>query len=41
MILEAMKMETSVNADKAGTIKAVLVNVGDAVQSGQALVEFE
>lgn len=40
MILEAMKMETSVNSSQAGTIKAVLVKEGDAVQSGQALVEF-
>ena len=40
MILEAMKMETSVNADKTGTIKTILVSVGDAVQSGQPLVEF-
>jgi glutaconyl-CoA/methylmalonyl-CoA decarboxylase subunit gamma len=41
MILEAMKMETSVSASAAGTIKAVLVNVGDAVTSGQPLFEFE
>jgi methylmalonyl-CoA carboxyltransferase small subunit len=41
MILEAMKMETSVSAAAAGTIKSVLVNVGDAVSSGQALFEYE
>jgi biotin carboxyl carrier protein len=41
MIVEAMKMETSVSAPHAGKVKAVLVNVGDAVQAGQGLIEFE
>lgn len=40
MVLEAMKMETSIYASSGGTVKAVLVNVGEQVQSGQALVEF-
>jgi len=41
LILEAMKMETSVASDRAGTIKAIHVTVGEAVQSGKPLVEFE
>ncbi|MBI1292800.1 acetyl-CoA carboxylase biotin carboxyl carrier protein subunit [bacterium] len=41
LVLEAMKMETSVSSDRSGRIKAVHVNVGDAVQSGKPLVEFE
>jgi len=41
IMLEAMKMETSVSASAAGKVKAVLVNVGDSVTSGQALIEFE
>lgn len=41
MVLEAMKMETSITAPLTGKIKAVHVKVGDAVKQGQALVEFE
>jgi biotin carboxyl carrier protein len=41
ILLEAMKMETSVSAPAAGRIKAILVAVGDAVQAGQPLVEIE
>lgn len=40
MVLEAMKMETSIYAPSAGTVKAVLVKEGDSVQAGAALVEF-
>ncbi|WP_409484570.1 biotin/lipoyl-containing protein [Arsenicicoccus dermatophilus] len=40
LVLEAMKMETEVTAPKDGTIKAVDVAVGDAVQGGQVLVEW-
>ena len=35
-----MKMENSITAEAAGTVKAVLVNVGDQVDGGQALVEL-
>jgi len=35
--LEAMKMYTPVNATSSGTIKAVHVKVGDAVEEGQPL----
>jgi methylmalonyl-CoA carboxyltransferase 1.3S subunit len=41
MVLEAMKMETSVTAPVAGTVAAIKVKSGDSVQSGQVLVEFE
>ena len=38
MIMEAMKMETEISAPKAGTVSAVYVKEGDAVQVGQALL---
>jgi methylmalonyl-CoA carboxyltransferase 1.3S subunit len=41
LVLEAMKMETDITAPVAGRIKALTVNVGDSVQGGQVLVEFE
>ncbi|ALK10088.1 biotin/lipoyl-containing protein [Blastochloris viridis] len=37
-VLEAMKMKTSIFAFKGGTVTEVLVNAGDAVDSGQPLV---
>jgi methylmalonyl-CoA carboxyltransferase small subunit len=41
LVLEAMKMETSVTAPVAGKVAAIKVGPGDSVQSGQVLVEFE
>ncbi len=41
LVLEAMKMETNITSSVAGTIKAIRVGVGDAVQTSQVLVEFE
>jgi len=41
MVLEAMKMETSIAAPIAGRIKALKVAQDDNVQSGQVVVEFE
>lgn len=41
MMLEAMKMETSITSPVAGKVLRVNVAVGDPVQSGQVLVEFE
>ena len=35
--LEAMKMYTPINATSSGTITAIHVKVGDAVEEGQAL----
>ncbi len=40
LVLEAMKMETVITAPIAGKVAKVNVNVGDAVQQGQVLVEF-
>jgi len=41
LVLEAMKMETDITAPVAGKVKKINVNVGDGVQGGQVLVEFE
>jgi len=35
--LEAMKMYTAINASTSGTVTAIYVKVGDAVEEGQAL----
>jgi glutaconyl-CoA/methylmalonyl-CoA decarboxylase subunit gamma len=40
IIMEAMKMENNINADKEGKIEAIKVNVGDSVLEGDALVEI-
>ncbi|PID54016.1 MAG: acetyl-CoA carboxylase biotin carboxyl carrier protein subunit [Micrococcales bacterium] len=40
MVLEAMKMETEVTAPHDGTVAVVNVAVGDAVSSGQVLLEW-
>jgi len=41
VVLEAMKMETSVTAPVAGKVKAVKVAPREAVKLNQVLVEFE
>ncbi len=41
LVVEAMKMETTISAPKAGTITKVFVNTGDAVGVGDALVVIE
>ena len=41
LVLEAMKMETVITAPIAGKVAKINANVGDAVQQGQVLVEFE
>jgi biotin carboxyl carrier protein len=41
MVIEAMKMNTSIAAPAAGRVKAVRVAAGDAVRESQVLVEFE
>ena len=41
LVLEAMKMETEVTAPKDGKVKLVDVAVGDAVQGGQVLIEWD
>jgi methylmalonyl-CoA carboxyltransferase 1.3S subunit len=41
VVLEAMKMETNITAHTAGTVKKIMATTGEAVKSGQALIEFE
>ena len=38
MLLEAMKMENNIEADKNGVVKAIKVNKGDSVQEGDVLI---
>lgn len=40
VILEAMKMDTSIAAPSPGTVKAIAVAVGDTVRNGQTLIEL-
>jgi acetyl-CoA/propionyl-CoA carboxylase biotin carboxyl carrier protein len=41
MILEAMKMENSVNAEKAGVVKSINVVAGDSVSAGDVVAVIE
>ena len=41
VVLEAMKMENDITAPKAGVVKTIAVNKGDAVAAGQFLFEIE
>jgi biotin carboxyl carrier protein len=41
IVLEAMKMETTITSPVAGKIAKVNASVGDPVQGGQILIEFE
>ena len=41
VVLEAMKMENTITTSCAGTVKQVLVSVGDAVPDGAHLVEID
>jgi acetyl-CoA carboxylase biotin carboxyl carrier protein len=41
LILESMKMEISVTAPRAGTVKEILVKEADVVKEGQVLVVLE
>jgi len=40
LILEAMKMENKIEADKQGTIKDIKVRPGDTVMEGDILLEI-
>lgn len=40
LILEAMKMENEIVAPEAGTVTAILVKEGDAVEPGKVMVEM-
>ncbi len=41
LVIEAMKMKTSIAAPTAGKVKSVPVAAGDTVRESQTLVEFE
>jgi acetyl-CoA/propionyl-CoA carboxylase biotin carboxyl carrier protein len=41
VILEAMKMENAVNAEKSGVIRTIKVATGDSVSAGDVVVEIE
>lgn len=41
LILEAMKMENNINADKDGVVSAIKVNKGDSVLEGMDLIIIE
>ncbi len=40
LVIEAMKMKTSIVAPRAGEVAEVLVAAGDAVKEGQALARY-
>ena len=40
LVMEAMKMENNVLAEKPGTVKSIKVNVGDAVLQDDVLIEI-
>jgi len=40
-VLEAMKMKNSIRANRDGSIKNILISIGDHVRQSQALMEFE
>jgi biotin carboxyl carrier protein len=40
-VLEAMKMENNVNAEKAGTVKEVRVHAGESVGPGDVIAVIE
>lgn len=41
LILEAMKMENEIKCNVAGSVKAIHVNEGDALESGVLMIEIE
>ena len=41
IILEAMKMENTISTDYAGTVKQIMVSLGDAVAAHTLLIEIE
>ena len=40
VVLEAMKMENHINAEKSGTVTDVKVSAGQAVGAGDVIVEI-
>jgi acetyl-CoA/propionyl-CoA carboxylase, biotin carboxylase, biotin carboxyl carrier protein len=41
VVLEAMKMENQINADKAGTVKEIKVSPGDTVGGGDVVAVID
>ena len=41
LIIEAMKMENEIRTSAAGTVKSIFVEAGQAVESGELLIELE
>ena len=41
VVLEAMKMENQITAERAGTIKEIKVSAGDTVGSGDVVAVIE
>ncbi len=41
VVLEAMKMETTVHADKDGTVSEIVVTTGSQVETGDLLMRIE
>jgi biotin carboxyl carrier protein len=41
LVLEAMKMENSIVAEKSGVVSAINIKVGQQVLQGEVLIEFE
>ncbi len=41
LVLEAMKMETTITSPVSGKVKKVYATAGESVQANQVLVEFE
>ena len=41
IVIEAMKMENEIRAAVAGTVKAIHVEAGQVVESGELLIELE
>lgn len=41
LLLEAMKMENNIDADRAGTVKDIRVQRGDSVMEGEVLIVIE
>jgi acetyl-CoA/propionyl-CoA carboxylase biotin carboxyl carrier protein len=41
VVLEAMKMENALTAERAGTVTRVAVSAGDSVNSGDVMVTIE
>ena len=41
LVIEAMKMETTINAEKSGTIQKIYVGSGDNVETKDLLIEIK